>query len=163
MRAGRRYQENLFRSPDGLGIKTIWGIVFLVKWLIFSFIQQEVSCGRRPGLVEDTDIHDATDTEAGSRTSSTSTMTASDELDIMRTSYEEQIQRLKEVRIFFTAFLIRPEILIWKPIRGSKNLRVHPIFRSAGTLGNMVMSRIDPEWYLNWSLGKKFGLTVQKR
>ena len=82
-----------------------------------------MSCGRRPGLVDDNDNHDAADIEAGSRTSSTSTMTASDELDIMRTSYEEQIQRLKEVGHFFTFFFFsHAETMTRKPIWSLKTL-----------------------------------------
>ena len=38
-----------------------------------------------------------------------------------------------------TSYLINLEILIRKPIRSSKNLRINPKFRSGGILGNFVI------------------------
>ena len=41
-----------------------------------------------------------------------------------------------------TSYLSPPEILIRKPIRSSKNLRINPKFQSGGILGNLY---IDPD------------------
>ena len=44
--------------------------------------------------------------------------------------------------LLITSYFNHPDILIRKPIRSSKNLRIHPKNRSGGTLGN---SYFDPD------------------